>query len=263
VQIGTYSYFGYPLTFKERVVRIREAGFEITSIGLGREEEFVRKGDKDAMADLVRSEGLFIEYAHAPEDDCNNLWSPSEGERGTAVAAYASSIDFCRRNRISMVVLHISRSKGKGPAPQNRHGLRAMEKLVKYAEDSNVKIAVENTQEPHYLDYVFSSLQSPCLRFCYDSSHDFLYSPEPCSLLRKWGHLLATTHLSDNDGTQDRHWLPGEGIIRWDEMKNSFPRTYDGTLNLEIFPKDPENETATRFLKRAHESIMWVKGLLG
>jgi sugar phosphate isomerase/epimerase len=159
----------------------------------------------DAMPDLVRSEGLSIEYVHAPEKDCNNLWSPSEGEREAVVTEYVSCIDFCRRNKIPLVVLHISRSKGKKPPSRSRYGLRAIEHLLRHAEDSNIIMAIENTQRPDYLDYIFSNLQSPCLGLCYDSSHDFLYSPEPGLLLRDWGHLLSATHLSDNDGLQDRH----------------------------------------------------------
>jgi sugar phosphate isomerase/epimerase len=29
------------------------------------------------------------------------------------------------------------------------------------------------------------------------------------------GDRLLTLHISDNDGIDERHWLPGQGIINW------------------------------------------------
>ncbi len=42
------------------------------------------------------------------------------------------------------------------------------------------------------------------------------------------GNLVFTTHISDSDGKFDRHWLPGEGIIPWDVVRDNFPlNTYE------------------------------------
>jgi len=261
--IAIYSYFGYPLPFSERVRLIGQAGFEVTSIGLGNEEDIVRSGDKDLMPELVRAQGLSLEYVHAPEGACNDLWSESEPRRQEARDIYASSIAYCRKHLVPILVIHVSRSKGEQPLPVGRSGLAVIEDLVRYAEDSGVILAIENTQQPVYLDHIFSAIQSPFLGFCYDSSHDFLYSPEPGFIVRQWGHLLVTTHISDNDGLADRHWIPGEGIIPWGELGNSFPSdTYHGFLNLEIFPRDPAKEVPWSFLQRAREGIRWCQGML-
>jgi sugar phosphate isomerase/epimerase len=261
--IGIYSYFGYALSFDERLNTIKNAGFGVTSVGLGEEEELVKSKEEDLMPEMVRSKGLFIEYAHAPDGRCNDLWSESEQRRREIKKEYSSYIGYCKRHRLPMLVMHVSRSKGDQPLPPGRHGLEVLECLLKYAEDSNVRIAIENTQKPEYLDYIFSSINSVYLGMCYDSSHDFLYSPQPGLLLKQWGHLLFATHISDNDGLLDRHWLPREGIIRWDIVKNNFPlETYGGFLTLEIFPKDPGDESAPDFLKRAHDRIKWFEEML-
>jgi sugar phosphate isomerase/epimerase len=261
--IGIYSYFGYPLPFNERLEMIKNAGFEVTSIGLGEEEEFVRDGQKDFMPELVRLKGLCIEYVHAPDGVCNNLWSASERKRAEIKEEYSSCIAFCKKHLVPILVIHVSKSKGDQPPPPSRYGLAIIQDLVKYAEDSNVKIAIENTQKPSYIHFIFSNIDSPCLGLCYDSSHDFLYSPQPGLLLKRWGHVLFATHISDNDGLFDRHWLPKEGTIQWDIMKNNFPlETYNGFLTLEIFPKDPKSETASEFLRKAYGSIKWVESIL-
>lgn len=255
-RVATYSYFGYPLSFVERLNVIVEAGFAVTSIGLGPEEELVRSGVPDLMPALARERGLFVEYVHAPEGRCNLLWSESERLRKEGRDDLSASIAYCAKHSIPVVVAHITKGKGEQPPPANRAGLDTLIGLAAEALDSHVVMAIENTQKPEYLDYLFSRVSSPALGFCYDSSHDFLYSPEPGRLLKDWGHLLTATHISDNDRTADRHWLPGEGAIDWGLVKKVFPcGTYRGSLNLEIFPRDPARESPLAFLVKARERI--------
>jgi sugar phosphate isomerase/epimerase len=155
-----------------------------------------------------------------------------------------------------VLVVHVCKSKGEQPKGQNGRGLEVVRDLVKYAEDSGVRIAVENTQGADYVDYLLENIESPWLGLCYDSSHDFLYSDEPGRLLRRWGGRLLTTHIGDNDGQDDRHWLPWEGSIDWGEVRKSFPvGTYEGCLNLEVFPKDARGESVANFLAKAHRSV--------
>jgi sugar phosphate isomerase/epimerase len=126
-----------------------------------------------------------------------------------------------------------------------------------------VKLAVENTQRADYVDCVLENITSPYLGLCYDSSHDFLYGDKPGGLLRRWGGRLLATHIGDNDGLEDRHWLPWEGSIDWGEVRKSFPvGTYEGCLNLEVFPKDAGAESAANFLGRARRSVERLKGFL-
>ena len=251
------------MSFPERLDLIEAAGFRVTGIGLGTEEDLVRAGKVDLMADLARERGMEVEYVHAPEKRCNDLWSEREEERQEAVRMYSSGISYCKKHGIRVLVVHVSKSKGEQPKGQNRRGLEVVRDLVKYAEDSGVRIALENTQRADYVDYLLEGIESPSLGLCYDSSHDFLYSAEPGRLLRRWGVRLFATHIGDNDGRYDRHWLPTEGCIDWGVMRESFPAgTYKGCLNLEVFPKGAKAEIAADFLVRAYRSIERLKGFL-
>lgn len=143
------------------------------------------------------------------------------------------------------------------------YGIKLLREIIKYAEDSNIIVAIENTRKPHYLDYIYSNIESPYLGFCYDSSHDFLYSDNPGMLLNKWGHLLVATHLSDNDGTTDKHCLPKDGNIDWELVKKYFPKkTYSGNFTLEVVSKIDQRKSADLFLKDAFERILWLRSLL-
>ena len=51
------------------------------------------------------------------------------------------------------------------------------------------------------------------LRVCLDTNHIFRESE--VDFIRKVGKKIATTHISDRDDINERHWLPGEGVVDW------------------------------------------------
>lgn len=262
-KLGIFSWFGYPLSFEDRLELIQSAGFSATGFWLGPEEELVAKGKADVLPDLIRSRSLYLDYVHAPDIGCNDMWSGSATKRREWIHAYRSYIDLCARHAIPIIVIHISQSKGEQPGGPTERGIVALEELVKVAEDSRVKIAIENTMQPSLIDLVFSRIQSDCLGFCYDTSHDFLYSPKPGASLERWGQRLMVTHLADNDGIQDRHWLPGLGKLNWNEIVRWLPmKTYEGSLMLEVFSKDQEHESPSCFMASAYQSIQLLQDLL-
>jgi len=262
-RFGMFSWFGYPMPIEDRLDLIKRAGFDATGFWLGPEEELVANGKIDVLPSLIRSRGLFLDYVHAPDIGCNDVWSESETKRNKWLGTYCSYIDLCKRHSIPNLVVHISQSKGEQPDGPTGEGFVALEELVKVTEDSGVKIAVENTMQPALLDSIFTRIQSGHLGFCYDTSHDFLYSPRPGELLERWGHRLLVTHLGDNDGILDRHWLPGLGVLDWKEVSRCLPRqVYKGCLTLEVFPKDQEQESPSDFMISAYQSIQWLHNLL-
>lgn len=259
---GFFSWFGIPLPFDKRLDLIKDAGFDATGGWLGPEEELVKAGQVERMPDLIRGKGLFFDYVHAPDEGCNELWSDSPWRRKDVQKQLETYIHYCGKHAIPNLVIHLTASKGDQPESHNGHGLLIMKDLVKSAEDAGVAIAIENTQKPEFVDFIFSEISSPFLRFCYDTSHDFLYSANPGTLLSKWAHLLSVTHIGDNDGAADKHWLPRKGILPWDIVREHFPvHTYEGYLNLEVFPADREQK-AEEFLKEAYGSVTWLSRFL-
>ena len=51
------------------------------------------------------------------------------------------------------------------------------------------------------------------LRTCFDTNH--LFYEDLAEYIRKVGDKLITTHVSDFDYKNERHWLPGEGKVDW------------------------------------------------
>lgn len=54
------------------------------------------------------------------------------------------------------------------------------------------------------------------LRVCLDTNH--LLHESNQDFIRKIGNKIITTHISDYDFADERHWLPGEGKVNWKEV---------------------------------------------
>lgn len=262
LDLGIYAWFGYPLSLDERLTLIANAGFRITCLWLGEEEDLIANGDGDMMPSLAREAGLAIDNIHAPFEHCNHLWSESKASSDIVRNEYRSALSFCDKHNIRNLVIHVAR--GLNPPPQSERGLKILRELVSYAQDHDLVLAVENTRCHDYADFIFSNLESPHLGLCYDSSHDFLKGQTRGRFLKKWGHRLVTTHLSDNHGENDDHFLPGNGQVDWPLLVESFPtETYEGRLLLEVVPDDSSNMTAEEFLRIAYEKGVELKDQLG
>ena len=60
----------------------------------------------------------------------------------------------------------------------------------------------------------------PDLRVCFDTNH--LLTEDDCDFIRKLGNKIVTTHISDYDFINERHWLPGEGKLDWQAVLQAF-----------------------------------------
>jgi sugar phosphate isomerase/epimerase len=260
-KLGIFVWFGYRLHIGYRARIIKDAGFDVVSLWWG-DEEKANTGSLYDLPSIVRDRGLSIDNIHVPFDDCNDFWSEAESDRQNIIDRYCAWLDDCARHKIPKMVMHLT--QGPNPPSPNKSGLAVIKKLVQEAEDKNVILAVENIQCIEHLEFVFSRIDSPHLAFCYDSSHDFLWSRQPCELLNKWAGRLVTTHFSDNDGQDDRHWLPNTGTIDWQKIGRSFPiETYSGPFLLELLPEqEVPKRPAEEFATAAYESACMIAEIL-
>jgi len=57
------------------------------------------------------------------------------------------------------------------------------------------------------------------LMVCFDTNH--LLKEDSTEFIRKVGKRIVTTHVSDYDFVDEKHWLPGTGMINWDRLINT------------------------------------------
>ncbi|MDX9870909.1 MAG: sugar phosphate isomerase/epimerase family protein [Clostridia bacterium] len=257
-KLGMFSWFGYILPLPERLRLIQQAGF--ASISLWWEDEYTPALiKKEHFAALVREAGLFFENIHAPFINTNDLWSADKAAREKAVQQYLTWLEDCAQYAIPLLVMHLT--EGDEPPEANKYGLESMMALVRGAEERSVKIAVENTRRTNHVSFVLNEIPSDYLGLCYDSSHARLCPDRGETLLNRFGQRLLATHLSDNDGKEDRHWVPGNGIINWNSLMNKFiMNNYTGYLTLEV-AADPEERKGPPevFVQKAFQRLTGIR----
>ena len=89
----------------------------------------------------------------------------------------------------------------------------------------------------------------PDLRCCFDTNH-LLYE-DPVDFAYKVGNKIATMHVSDCDFTNEKHWFPGVGLIRWHDLYKALVEVgYNGVWMYELGfgTYSPDD-----FIRNAHE----------
>lgn len=252
--LGIYAGFGFRVPFDDRLRLIRDAGFGATALWWEEKNPQIR-AIRDRAPDLIRRAGLYLDNVHVPYFACRELWSANVAERREAVDLHESWIEDCARHGIPRMVMHVS--LGTSTPEPSECGLESFWRLTDRGADAGVTIAIENTHEDRYIRFLMERIDSPALQLCFDTSHDQLYASVPGALLERWKHRLGALHLSDTDGRRDRHWLPGEGVVDFDGLREYWDEPYDGVFMLESVPKD-RSEAPADFLARAFARLSAV-----
>ena len=82
------------------------------------------------------------------------------------------------------------------------------------AADMGARIALENIyeKEPRQLHRLLTALDSPHIRFCFDTGHFNAFSRAPLEeWLERMGPFIGQLHIHDNRGASDEHLPVGEG----------------------------------------------------
>ena len=101
------------------------------------------------------------------------------------------------------------------------NSLETWQYLLEFVSGTETVIAMENVYElgPHQLRPLFDALDSPQVRFCFDTGHANAFG---CASFAEWlealGHRLGEVHIHDNNGVTDEHLPVGEGTFPFPEF---------------------------------------------
>lgn len=259
-QFGMHIWFGYRTPIEQRAAQLRAAGFERSSIWWD-EDLYAHHGMVlRELPAILRDAGLVIDNFHPPFGGANDLWSPDASARSAYADTFRGWIEDAARFEVRKLVFHLHTGKNfPDPTPE---GLDLVEEMIAFAGQHDVRLLAENLRSGNHLETVLSTFESPWLCWCFDSSHDALSGLAPGTLLAKWGHRLAATHLADNDLSADLHWPLRMGRVNFEAVAAAFPReTYDGPLMLEIV--SPETSIPIEdFLRRCYDDLLWFDTLI-
>lgn len=214
-------------------------------------EIFQRPAARDEFRLAVENAGLRYTDAHAafgPESDFN---CPDESQRAFMIDRSKATLRLAADMGCSSCVFHV----GNAPYPDatlaqyQDCAKRSLEALLPVAEALDVTICIENgwfaTNTPEMLLELVETFASGHLGVCFDSGHAHLMargkdSPDNDFVRRCWNGFgpvawdenilekllphVVTCHLHDNDGTDDRHSLPGRGTTDWPRLMSTLSR---------------------------------------
>ena len=183
--------------------------------------------------------GLKVPFIHLDSSNASSIWTESDKQQDF-VGYVKDTVKLCGDNGIETVVMHTNYNGI--PAAPNQMGLDCIEQMLKVAENSNVKIALENNDDLEHMDYLLQNIDSPYLGFCFDSGHWNLCTPD-VDLLGDYGDRLNAVHLHDNFGNidprariwdEDLHLLPFDGITNFDAVARGIAKSnFNGPAMLE------------------------------
>jgi len=245
------SQFGIPA--EEQMRLIKQAGFDGFFMCWGED------GQVDSCAALAKELGLIFQSIHAPFTKAADMWGDDEEKGEIALNELLACLADCVKYEVPIMVVHAF--IGFEDHTPTQIGLERFGKLVKAAEQTNVKLAFENTEGEEYLAALMNEFKdSASVGFCWDTGHEMCYNWSK-DMLALYGDRLIATHINDNLGIRDYngkifwhddlHLLPFDGIADWDDICARLDRcNYTDILTFELNtlskPNRHENDKYTQ-----------------
>lgn len=242
----------------EVVSRSSIATFEIPSA-------FFQDDASEELRNMVK-EGLQgrIASIHAQFGQRYDFSSLDERVHRKAIAEASKSIDLAIEFGASIVVFHLSAEPieaAERPAriAQAQKGLAAIEQ---YGRNVSKKLAFELLPRTCLGNTVEEMLEMLCdcdaqtVGVCLDVNHGMERYQQIAADIRMLGDRLTTLHLSDYDGVDEKHWMPGKGVIDWNSVVNALREiNYAGPFNYE---STPEGETLEERIGEFEKNFAWL-----
>ena len=199
------------------------AGFEVVEISVPFKPFEERRAFALAAFEELKAAGLTLWSYHLPFARELDISALDEDKRAAVIRELTQDIELARSLGAKTLVVHGSSE----PNPDDERAAR-METCAKSLEAlqaiaGDMKLAVEDLPRTCIgrTGEEMAVLGTHCAGVCFDVNHLLRESHE--AFMAHAAKLVITTHLSDYDGVDERHWLPGMGVVPWKQI-------YDGLL---------------------------------
>ena len=205
------------------------------------------EAEVDELCRLSQKYNVRVRSYHLPFADENDggtyPFTPaslSEDVRKFTMNNTKKLINYISKCGIKYVVLHGSKKVTDSDRPQKLDLLvEYIKELCDFCAPLGITVALE-TLKPTCLGrtlaehlYVMEKANRQNLGICFDSNH--LLGEDNINFLSGAGQYVVTTHLSDYDGIDERHWFPGRGINNWQQIVSLLrQKGYNGPFVFEV-----------------------------
>jgi len=222
IYCGTAIGRPYPIT-RENLALVAAARIERVEIAFYgdafayRDESAVREAERALAATGVASKSVHLDFG-----DHYDFSSLDEGLRRRAVEDAKTALRACRALGAAIAVVHGSDEPVADGDRAGRLGIlnASLAELCQAARDNGVRLALEllpRTCLGHTSAEALAAvkgLAAETIGFCVDTNHVNIRE-DPAAVVWSLGRRILTFHISDNDGVDERHWFPFEGVIDW------------------------------------------------
>lgn len=175
-----------------------------------------------ALKEKIDSAGLKVWSIHLPFSRTLDISVLDDNDRQKNVDLFASMIEISAIFNPSKLVLHPSSEPISDDIREQRiqNAIQSIDTLRRYAKSIDAQLCIENLPRtclgntPEELLRIIADF--PDVGICFDTNHYLKGSP--IHFARITGHRIATLHISDYDREDERHWIPGDGVIPWKEL---------------------------------------------
>lgn len=185
-----------------------------------------------------------------------NIQTQDPAIRAVVQKRFDQGLDVCAAVGATQMVIHSPYTtwdynnldalpRARGALVERVH--QTLAPTVRRAESLGVVLVIENIEDkdPHARVELARSFDSEAVRVSIDTGHAHYAhvstgAPPVDYYVNAAGVMLDHVHIQDADGHADRHWLPGEGTIRWEGVFRSLAALPQSPrLVLEV--RDPAN----------------------
>ena len=246
---------------KDQVDQLAKAGFTDMEIGIGRiqtrEDLKILKERVKEVKEWLDEKNVNIWSIHIPYGRDIDISLIDESERILAIQEVSTIIKAVRELEPEKLVIHPSFE----PLPEEEREKRleacisSLPQLVELASKYNMGLAAEclpRTCLGNTSDEILSILtRVEGLEVCCDVNHLLQETPE--EFINAVGSGITTLHISDYDGLDEKHWLPGQGIINWKNVLESLETArYNGPFMFESKGTFEEKAAVWEKMKREY-----------
>ena len=216
----------------------KAAGIDTIEVSVGN-MELAAALDFAKTRELADEYGIELWSLHLPFLPFHVIDPSNPAIADYTVEYFCSLIDKAVEVGIKVFVVHPS---GEPIAESDRPmrmecAKKSLAALAEYASAKGAVIAVEDLPRTclgrDSSDILELISAHPDLRVCFDTNH--LLGEKISDFIAKVGEKIITTHVSDYDEKNERHWLSGEGVIDWKPLKDALVAIgYDGPWLYEL-----------------------------
>lgn len=220
-----------------------------------------RNGTEKCIEKLAAA-GIKIASVHADFWGGLDISAPEPDRREKSVRNAFAASDIAKSFGAGMLVVHSNddRITAENRATRKKHAADSIRRIAEKCAERSQKLAIEllpgTCLGNHYEELVelAGDLPRETVGFCIDTNH-LDKAPELLSeTVKALRGRIFNTHLSDYDGIDERHWLPGKGVVDWKAFMDSIEETgYSGPLNFECIFRN--NETPQQRISMIEKSF--------